>query len=64
MQQIIDSTGAGDLYAAGFLFGYTRGLDLATCGRIGSIAASEIIVHTGARPLSPLQEVISKELYP
>ncbi|MBB32114.1 MAG: adenosine kinase [Acidimicrobiaceae bacterium] len=64
VQQIIDSTGAGDLYAAGFLFGYTRGLDLATCGRIGSIAASEIIVHTGARPLSPLQEVISKELYP
>src|SRR5262249_53783098 len=43
--QVADTTGAGDLYAAGFLYGYTKGLDLATCGRIGSIAAAEVISH-------------------
>jgi len=63
VEQIVDSTGAGDLYAAGFLFGYTRELDLETCGRIGSIAASEIIVHTGARPFSSLKEIVSSELH-
>lgn len=63
VQKIVDSTGAGDLYAAGFLYGYTRELDLETCGRIGSIAASEIIVHTGARPRVALQDVISSELH-
>ncbi len=54
---VIDTTGAGDLYAAGFLFGLTRGLDLATSGRIGALAAAEVIGHFGARPETPLQEL-------
>ena len=61
--QIVDSTGAGDLYAAGFLYGYTQNLDLEMCGRIGSVVASEVIIHTGARPLSSLQDVVSMELH-
>ena len=48
--RVKDTTGAGDLYAAGFLFGYTRGDSLYDCGRIGAIAAAEIISHFGARP--------------
>jgi sugar/nucleoside kinase (ribokinase family) len=47
---VVDTTGAGDLYAAGFLFGLSRGRDLATCGRLGSLAAAEVISHVGARP--------------
>ena len=53
-EQLVDTTGAGDLYAAGFLHGYARGLDLAMCGRLGSLAAAEIIGHVGARPAIPL----------
>jgi sugar/nucleoside kinase (ribokinase family) len=52
-----DTTGAGDLYAAGFLYGYTVGADLAECGRLGSIAAAEVISHVGARPLAPLRRL-------
>ena len=55
--QVVDTTGAGDLYAAGFLHGYTRGEDLAACGRLGGIAAAEIISHFGARPETPLAEL-------
>ncbi len=55
--QVIDTTGAGDLYAAGFLHGYTRGEDPAACGRLGGIAAAEIIGHFGARPETPLAEL-------
>ena len=51
---VVDTTGAGDLYAAGFLFGLSRGRDLAACGRLGSLAAAEVISHVGARPLTPL----------
>jgi sugar/nucleoside kinase (ribokinase family) len=51
---LVDTTGAGDLYAAGFLYGYTNGLPLAECGRLGSVAAAEVISHTGARPLASL----------
>ena len=47
--EVVDTTGAGDLYAAGFLFGYTRGRHPAESGRIGAIAAGEIISHYGAR---------------
>lgn len=62
--RVVDTTGAGDLYAAGFLFGYTRGLPLATCGRIGAIAAAEVISHYGARPETRLAEVIAAKLGP
>jgi sugar/nucleoside kinase (ribokinase family) len=50
VSQVVDVTGAGDLYAAGFLFGFTRDLDLAHCARLGSLAAAEVISHIGARP--------------
>jgi len=54
---VVDTTGAGDLYAAGFLYGYTRDLPLADCGRLGAKAAAEVISHTGARPLTPLSHL-------
>ncbi len=47
---VVDTTGAGDLYAAGFLYGLVRGADLEQCGRLGSVAAAEVISHFGARP--------------
>lgn len=47
---VVDTTGAGDLYSAGFLFGLARGMELATCGRLASIAAAEVISHIGPRP--------------
>jgi len=53
--RVVDTTGAGDLYAAGFLFGLTRGAALAECGRLGSIAAAEVIGHVGARPSTSLR---------
>jgi sugar/nucleoside kinase (ribokinase family) len=46
---VVDTTGAGDAYAAGFLYAYTRGCDLATCGRLGGAMAAEVISHYGAR---------------
>jgi len=52
--RVVDTTGAGDLYAAGFLYGFTAGKPLETCGRLGSLAAAEIISHVGARPETPL----------
>ena len=57
-KQLVDTTGAGDSYAAGFLFGYTEGKSLAECGRLGSIAASEVISHMGPRPLVDLKTLI------
>jgi sugar/nucleoside kinase (ribokinase family) len=56
IERLVDATGAGDLYAAGFLFGLATGRDLETCGRLGSLAASEVIAHVGPRPLRPLAE--------
>jgi sugar/nucleoside kinase (ribokinase family) len=56
IEKLVDATGAGDLYAAGFLFGLASGRDLETCGRLGSLAASEVIVHVGPRPQRPLVE--------
>ena len=55
---VVDTTGAGDLYAAGFLYGYTHGFPLGGCGRLGSKAAAEVISHLGARPLVPLSRLI------
>lgn len=48
--RLVDTTGAGDQFAGGFLYGYTKGLDPYRCGRIGAIAAAEVIQHYGARP--------------
>ena len=59
VEQVVDTTGAGDMYAAGFLFGLTHGYDLATCGRMGGIAAAEIISHFGARPATPLSQLVA-----
>jgi sugar/nucleoside kinase (ribokinase family) len=56
--KVVDTTGAGDLYAAGFLFGYTHGRAPADCGRLGSICAAEVISHFGARPEVPLRGLI------
>jgi fructokinase len=53
---VVDTTGAGDAYAAGFLVGLTAGRPLAQCGRLGSIAAAEVISHFGARPQRDLRE--------
>ncbi|GHA85270.1 adenosine kinase [Algimonas arctica] len=52
IDKVVDTTGAGDQYAAGFLVGYSQGKDLATCGQWGSICAAEVISHFGARPAS------------
>jgi sugar/nucleoside kinase (ribokinase family) len=57
---VVDATGAGDLFAAGFLFGYTRGRDLASCARLGALAASEVISHIGARPQLPLAKLAAQ----
>ena len=58
---VIDSTGAGDMYAAGFLNGYLLGKSLQACGRMGSVLAAEIISHYGARPEKSLIELLSQE---
>jgi sugar/nucleoside kinase (ribokinase family) len=57
ISELVDTTGAGDLYAAGFLFGYSKGYDLEICGRLASLAAAEIISHIGARPEIVLSEL-------
>jgi len=60
--QVVDTTGAGDLYAAGFLFARARGADLRACGRAGAIAAAEVIGHFGARPESDLRTLVEDVL--
>ena len=60
--RVVDTTGAGDLYAAGVLFGLTRGLPLPTCGTIGSLCAAEIISHLGARPEGRLDRIVTPAL--
>lgn len=59
---VVDTTGAGDLYAAGFLYGYTQGRDLGTCARLGGICAAEIIGHIGARPAVDLASLVANTL--
>jgi adenosine kinase len=51
---LVDTTGAGDLYAAGFLHGIARNRPLAECAALGSLAAAEVISHLGARPQADL----------
>lgn len=62
VEHIVDTTGAGDSYAAGFLYGVTRGLELPLCARLGSIAAAEIISHFGARPMVDLKKLVASVL--
>jgi sugar/nucleoside kinase (ribokinase family) len=58
--RVIDTTGAGDQYAAGFLFGLARGKPLTACGRLGSIAAAEVISHYGPRPQTSLLDLAAR----
>jgi sugar/nucleoside kinase (ribokinase family) len=60
---LVDTTGAGDLFAAGFLFGLTRGEPLDRCARLGALAASEVIQHFGARPEVALAQLAQQSLY-
>ncbi|WP_119165159.1 adenosine kinase [Algihabitans albus] len=62
MGPIVDTTGAGDAYAAGFLYGYTRGLSLYRCGELGSLCAGEAISHMGPRPERSLKQLASEKL--
>ncbi|PUB10863.1 adenosine kinase [Yoonia sediminilitoris] len=57
---IVDATGAGDLFAGAFLWGLTNGHDLQTCGKMGNVAASEVISHIGARPEADLSELFTR----
>ena len=58
VEQVVDTTGAGDLFAAGFLFGHVRGQAPERCLRFGAIAAAEIVSHYGARPEADLQQLV------
>ena len=58
--RVVDTTGAGDLFASGFLYGYTRGRDLAHCAKLGALCAAEIISHFGARPEAKLKDLAAK----
>jgi sugar/nucleoside kinase (ribokinase family) len=60
IKQLVDATGAGDLFAAGFLFGLARGRDHRTCARLGAMAAAEVIQHIGVRPEVSLKDLAGK----
>lgn len=63
-KQLVDTTGAGDMFAAGFLVGYTQGKALADCGRLGALAATECIEHYGARPERDLKALAAQHFGP
>ena len=56
--ELVDTTGAGDLFAAGFLFGFINKYSIENCGHLGNKAASEIIKHIGARPKISLKSIL------
>jgi sugar/nucleoside kinase (ribokinase family) len=60
--KVVDTTGAGDLFAAGFLFGHVRGKSLKQCLHLGAICAAEVISHFGARPEADLRELVGERL--
>ena len=62
IEKLVDTTGAGDIYAAGFLYGLTHGRDLAKCGALGALGAAEVISHLGPRPEVPLAELARRLL--
>ena len=62
--QVVDTTGAGDLYAAGFLSGLARGFDLARCGRLATLTAGEILDHYGARPEADIAPFVEASRHP
>jgi sugar/nucleoside kinase (ribokinase family) len=62
VSHVMDTTGAGDAFAAGFLWGYTRGLDPARCAHAGGIASAEVISHMGARPEEDLRVLVADRL--
>ena len=61
VEEVVDANGAGDLFAAGFLFGLARGADPVEAARLGSVCAAEVIVHLGARPMADLAELATAE---
>jgi sugar/nucleoside kinase (ribokinase family) len=64
VERLVDTTGAGDLFAGGALYGLCRGADLLTCGRLGALAAAEVIGHVGARPQVSLRALADAEHLP
>jgi sugar/nucleoside kinase (ribokinase family) len=61
VEKVVDTTGAGDQYAAGFLFGLAQGRPLPICGQLGSLAAAEVIAHYGPRPQVSLRDLSAKQ---
>jgi sugar/nucleoside kinase (ribokinase family) len=64
VEHLVDTTGAGDLFAAGALYGLCRGADLVDCARLGALAAAEVISHVGARPQTSLRALADAEALP
>jgi sugar/nucleoside kinase (ribokinase family) len=60
VDKVVDTTGAGDAYAAGFIYGLARGRSLDVCGRLAGVAAAEVISHFGARPTTSLKDLAIK----
>ncbi|AYV45841.1 adenosine kinase [Caulobacter flavus] len=60
VEKVVDTTGAGDQYAAGFLYGLSQGRSLADCGKLGSLAAAEVIAHYGPRPQVRLRDLAAQ----
>jgi sugar/nucleoside kinase (ribokinase family) len=63
VEKVVDTTGAGDQYAAGFMFGLARGRPLQQCGKLGSLAAAEVISHYGPRPQVSLKDLAASKGY-